>query len=65
LENRARELGRGGNAKQRKKLQKSMDKYMKAITKQMLTIESPMQGGTKQTKLKNGKNAKGCWRMTL
>jgi len=50
LENRTRTLGRGGNAKQRKKLQKSMDKYMKAITKQMLTIESPMQGGTKQTK---------------
>jgi len=38
-----------------------MDKYMKAITKQMLTIESLMQGGTKQTKWKNGKNAKGCW----
>jgi len=38
LENRVRELGRGGNAKQRKKLQKSMDKYMRAITKQMLTI---------------------------
>jgi len=33
LENRAKALGREGNAKQRKKLQKSMDKYMKATTK--------------------------------
>jgi len=27
----------------------------------MLTIESLMQGGTKQTKWKNGENAEGCW----
>ena len=64
LHRRATQLGRGGTQRQRRKLKAAMDKYMKALTNELMAIEAEMVNNP-MGKKKRGKGTRNCWSVRM